>query len=326
MTPGWSKPLRALRRRWATSAGLLVMLCGVSQALAASSARATIFDSANEPPAIEDPGVLTQSGQGSWLEVVLTNSLVCQAGRRVSYAVTIADPTGSISLSMRKPFSPAEPCENLIYWLPASRQGAALDFSVRGHDSREPAVWFTPDQTAPFLLQVTGPGGIVARRAMTVMVTPAERIWQYREPVTFTDFCLDGNRELKSDDGELFCTFGGGISYTAGWPTPSPAVRAAPWPRYPALTRVTAGKWAELAVRAKFAYKHTPSLFRATSCVSSAPGRFRCDVSWRRDTYTFAGTTEVGGLNVYSGHYTYGLHVIRTDLRTHTRRTFSVAY
>jgi hypothetical protein len=302
------------------------MLCGASQALAVGPARATIFDSANEPPAIEDAGVLTQSGQGSWLEVVLTNSLVCQTGKRVSYAVTIADPTGSISLSMRKPFSPAEPCENLTYWLPSSRQGEALDFSVRGQDSRDPAVWFTPDQTTPFLLQVTGPGGIVARRAMTVTLTQAEKIWQFREPVTFTDFCLDGNRELKSEDGELYCTFGAGISYKAGWPTPSPALHAAPRPRYPALTRATAGKWAERAVRLEFAYKRTPRLFRATNCVSSAPGRFRCDVSWRRDTYMFAGTTEVGALNVYSGHYTYGLHVIRTDLRTQAHHTFSVAY
>jgi hypothetical protein len=240
--------------------------------------------------------------------------------------VTIADPTGSSSLTTRKPFSPAEACESPIYWLPSSRQGQALDFSARGQDSREPTVWFTPGRTTPFLVQVIGPGGIVARRAMTATITPVERIWQFREPVTFGDFCVDGNRELKSENGELYCTFGRGVSYTAGWPPPTPAVRAAPRPRYPALTPATAGNWAERAVQLNFSYNSRPKRFRATSCVSRAAGRFRCEVSWRRDTYTFAGTTEVGALNVYTGHYTYGLHVTRTDLQTHARRVFSVAY
>ena len=127
-------------------------------------------------------------------------------------------------------------------------------------------------------------------------------------------------------NGELYCTFGRAISYTAGWPAPAPAVRAPPRPRYPALTRATAGNWAELAVQLNFDYNHRPRRFRVTRCLGSAAGRFRCDVSWRRGAYTFAGMTEVGGLNVYTGRYTYGLHVIRTDLQTHARRTFSPAY
>ncbi len=300
------------------------MLSAAMSALAASPAHATIFDSANEPPAIENPGVTTQSGEGSWLEVELGNGLVCPAGKRVSYTVTITDPTGSISLSMRKPFSPAEPCENPIYWLPASHVGGALDFSARGQDSRDPRVWFTADQTTPFLFQVTGPGGIVARHAMTATVTSAEKIWQFREPTTFSDFCVDGSHELKSEDGELFCTFGRDVAYAPGWPPSPPAVRAVPRPRYAALTRATAGKWAELAVELSFRYR--PTRFRAARCTRGVAARFSCAVSWRHNAYAFAGAAEVGGLNVYTGHFSYGLHVVRTDLRTHARRSFSVAY
>ncbi len=293
-------------------------------ALAASPARATIFDSANEPPPIENPGLATQPGAGSWLEIELNSSLVCPAATRVSYTVTITDPTGSISLSMRKPFSQAEPCDSVIYWLPASRLGHALDFSARGQDSRDPKVWFTPDQTTPFLIQVTGPSGIVARRAMTAKVTSAEKIWQYREPITFANFCVDGSHELKSQNGELFCTFGRGVSYKPGWPPAPPAVRAAPRPRYAAITTASAGRWAERAVQLNFRY--SPTRFRAAGCARSEAARFSCRVSWRRGAYAFAGTAEVGALNVYTGHFSYGLQLVRTNLRTHARRSFSVAY
>ncbi len=300
------------------------MLSATISALAAGPARATIFDSASEPPAIENPGVATQTGAGSWLEVELNSSIVCAGGKRVSYTVTITDPTGSISLSMRKPFSPAEPCASPVYWLPASRLGEALDFSARGQDARDPKVWFAPDRTTPFLFQVTGPGGIVARRAMTATVTSAEKIWQFREPVTFADFCVDGSRELKSQNGELFCTFGSGVSYAPGWPPSAPPVRSAPRPRYAALATATAGRWAALAVQLNFRYR--PGRFRASRCARSRAARFSCEVSWRHDAYAFAGTAEVGALNVYTGHFTYGLHVVRTDLRTHARRSFSVTY
>jgi hypothetical protein len=311
-------------RRWGASAGLLATLSVATSALAASPAHATIFDSANEPPAIENPGVATQSGAGSWLEIELTSSLVCPAAKRVSYTVSITDPTGSISLSMRKPFSQAEPCENPTYWLPASQQGEALDFSARGQDSRAPRVWFTPDETTPFLFQVTGPGGIVARRAMTAKVTSAEKIWQFREPVTFAEFCVDGSRELKSENGELFCTFGRAVSYQAGWPPSAPAVRAAPRPRFGALTAASAGRWARVAVQLKFRYR--PTRFRAAGCARSGAARFSCRVSWRHGAYAFAGTAQVGALNVYTGHFTYGLQVVRTDLRTRARRSFFLAY
>ncbi len=313
-----------MHRRFRASAGLLATLTAATAALAVSPARAEIFDSANEPPAIENPGVATQSGEGTWLEVVLKTGLICPAGSRVSYAVTITDPTGSISLSMRRPFSPAEACESLIYWLPASRSGAALDFSARGQDSREPKVWFTPDHTTPFVFQVTGPAGVVARQAMTATVASVEKIWQFREPTTFVDFCVDGSHELKSQNGELFCTFGRGISYAPGWPPSPPAVRAAPRPSYAPLTRASAGRWADLAVQLKFRYR--PTRFRATGCAHSGAARFSCDVHWRHDGFAFAGTAEVGALNVYTGHFTYGLRVVRTDLRTHARRPFSVTY
>jgi hypothetical protein len=311
-------------RRWVASAGLLAMLSAATSALAATPAHATIFDSANEPPAIENPGVATHSGKGSWLEIELRPSLVCQAAKRASYTVGITDPTGSISLSMRKPFSQAEPCESVTYWLPASQLGEALNFSARGQDSRNPKVWFTPDKTTPFLFQVTGPGGIVARRALTARVTSAEKIWQFREPVTFENFCVDGSHELKSQNGELFCTFGRGISYKAGWPPSPPAVRAAPRPRFGALTAATAARWAQLAVQLNFRYR--PTRFRAAGCAGSGAARFSCRVSWRHGAYAFAGTAEVGGLNVYTGHFTYGLQVVRTDVRTHARRSFFLAY
>jgi hypothetical protein len=70
----------------------------------------------------------------------------------------------------------------------------------------------------------------------------------------------------------------------------------------------------------------TSRSFRATHCKRRAAGRYRCDVSWRHGSYAFAGTAEIGSVNVYTGTYRYGLRVVRTDVRTHRRRTFTVAY
>jgi hypothetical protein len=115
-------------------------------------------------------------------------------------------------------------------------------------------------------------------------------------------------------------------------PTSSPKAESAPVPepaptrvpKYVALTLATAGKWAAAAVKDRFRY--APSHFRATHCTKRGNGRYRCDISWKHGQYTFTGTVEVGAANVYTGRFTYRLHVARTNLKTHQRRTLIAKY
>jgi hypothetical protein len=104
-------------------------------------------------------------------------------------------------------------------------------------------------------------------------------------------------------------------------PTPSPVARIA---RYLALSMATAPVVTKGAVT--FHFKYTPGRFRATHCAARASGRYRCKVSWRHGNYAFAGTVEVGNLNVYTGDYTYGLRVVRTNVRTRRHTTLTVPY
>ena len=103
--------------------------------------------------------------------------------------------------------------------------------------------------------------------------------------------------------------------------SPGPAGRIA---RYLPLTMATAPLLTKGAVA--FQFKYAPGRFRAAHCVQKVSGRYRCNVTWRHGNYAFSGTVEVGGLNIYNGHYTYGLRVVETNTRTHRHKTLRVAY
>jgi hypothetical protein len=112
-----------------------------------------------------------------------------------------------------------------------------------------------------------------------------------------------------------------GASPTAPPISPGPAGRIA---RYLPLTMATAPLLTRGAVA--FQFKYAPGRFHAAHCVQKVSGRYRCTVSWRHGSYAFAGTVEVGNLNIYTGHYTYGLRVVDTNTRTHQHKTLRVAY
>jgi hypothetical protein len=112
-----------------------------------------------------------------------------------------------------------------------------------------------------------------------------------------------------------------GASPTAPPISPGPAGRIA---RYLPLTMATAPLLTKGAVA--FQFKYAPGRFHAAHCAQKVSGRYRCTVSWRHGSYAFAGTVEVGNLNIYTGHYTYGLRVVETNTRTHQHKTLRVAY
>jgi hypothetical protein len=117
---------------------------------------------------------------------------------------------------------------------------------------------------------------------------------------------------------------GGDASVVAGATAPTSPASTGSRARYLALTLVTAPLVIKGAV--VFHFKYTPKRFHTSYCVPRPAGRYRCDVSWRHGKYTFAGRVEVGNLNVYTGHYRYGLHIVQTNPRTRRHRTLRIAY
>jgi hypothetical protein len=322
----------------------LGLLIALSIALTmAGPAQATTFDSAHEPPVIGNPGVTTATSNSSF-SVTLALGLICPAGQPIAYSVTFEDPTGSRSIPL------LEPCTGTWQSI-----GAALEspwnfsvFGTRGYPSEpgipgvtgsgsagtNPSATFLETMaTTPFLYQVTGPAGVVAQGAMTATVTPPEEINENTEIDRFINTCIDGSHEVKSkEEGKLYCEVGGSTSYTAGgWPAPAPppappAVEQPekPEPLWKPLTLATAKSWVSFALAHNFHYD--PKGLWVSRCGRKGTGRYRCNVSWRHGPNAFAGTTEVGKLDVYTGAYTYGLRVVRTEVRTHRRHTFTVAY
>lgn len=106
-------------------------------------------------------------------------------------------------------------------------------------------------------------------------------------------------------------------------PTPAPKTPP-PAARYKPLTLSTAGSWVKQAV--KFQFHYTPAHYRANNCRRRSPNRYRCNTSWRHSHYKFTGWVEIGQVNPTTGHYTYGLHIIRTDTHTHRHKTITIRY
>lgn len=66
--------------------------------------------------------------------------------------------------------------------------------------------------------------------------------------------------------------------------------------------------------------------FHVTDCRRQHDGRFRCRVSWRKHPYAFAGTVTVGDLDPTTGHFGFGLAIVRGDQATGTRKRIHVPY
>lgn len=105
---------------------------------------------------------------------------------------------------------------------------------------------------------------------------------------------------------------------------PSSPATEGPVALWKPLSLKTAEVWVFFALEYNFKYRPRTSV--ASNCKREHTGRYRCNDSWSHDQYAFAGWVEVGKLDVYTGTYKYGLNVVRTEVPTHRRRTFSVAY
>ena len=312
------------------------------------------WESTSEPPTITSAAVTTEADGDSFSLAISFAALAPGANHVVPVTVTFSDPSGSESASISPPGD--EPCRSRVTLEDLQREGEChlakwtqaahnpeVDFTITTGDKQPNAgladigsgseerfwqgaseVTFSPEvmaapRTKPFFYQVVGPSGVIAQAAMSVTQAAVETIHSHD-----LSPCLDNGRGLHSENGELYCeqTIGGGDTFSdGGWP--SPPTPTQPKPAYPPLTQATAGLWVKTAV--EYHFRYIPKQFRATHCVHRA-ARFRCNVSWRHGAYSFAGTAEVGDANVYNVTYTYGLRVVRTDLRTHHRRTLTVPY
>lgn len=104
--------------------------------------------------------------------------------------------------------------------------------------------------------------------------------------------------------------------------------RPAPKPK-PTMTLPDPPRWMR-AVAADTFYRarRTTRLaaFHVTDCRRQHDGRFRCRVSWRKHPSTFAGTVTVGDLDLTTGHFGFGLTIVRRDQATGTTTRIHVRY
>lgn len=294
------------------------------------------WDSAHEPTTLSNPGVgVEQSGRRFF--VYLGYELTCPQGQPVPYTVVFSDPTGSASVTV------AEPCPGT--WQPVSTSGEVAAFvnaqnrrRERAHEPGAPekeltmaSVTFSPLRSTPFVWEVVGALGVIARQAMTATVKPTHEIERNAEPDAFFNTCIDGPYEIFSKNGgELYCTAPAETSYGAGgWPNPPEVVTPPPKPkpepkpkpkaRYLSLNAKSAPVWTNEAVFYGFGYNPKP--LRA-HCKSQRAGTFLCDVAWRHKENAFSGFVEMRSVNIYNGHFSFRVNVIRTNLHTHKRVRF----
>jgi hypothetical protein len=302
--------------------GLVLVLVLLSNA-ATGQAYSGPWDATHLPAAISAPGVVAQAGTSEAFEVRIGAALSCPNGEPVPITVTFSDPSGA------EPASLAEPCGGR--WTEAASD-ERVDFSLRTFAAvgavLEPSVTFISAVTTPFVYEVSNPGGVIARGALIATVIPPRVIDSRHDMSEYVAVCVDGKQELHAlGRGDHYCEVGGGTNYTPGdWPAPATSKPAAPAPRkprYPALTLATAPYWTAIAVEYHFGYHSAPSQYHASGCALKAAGRFSCNVSWRSGAYSYAGPVKVGAANVYTGRYKYALRIVRTNLRTHQRRTFA---
>ncbi len=97
-----------------------------------------------------------------------------------------------------------------------------------------------------------------------------------------------------------------------------------PKPRYPSLTLSTAPLWTKVALSRRFG--RTLARYSAKRCRRTGVGRYRCAVTWRHAGDRFAGSAEVGDVDLYTGSCKLGFRVERTNPRTHRRKAFARAY
>ena len=336
----------------------ILLAATLTFALAAGATTATAqgfsgpWEAGHEPPPITNPGVtvgavsLIAGNPPDELDITISPSLWCPNTTLIPLTVTVSDPSGKNSVTAALGEGIGKCQESPWEWTKGETASEVLlvgsagtvwpiFVGAIGAKNTNASVSWEPflSATTPFFYEVSGPSGVIAQAAMTVTVRD---VGTEETSTKVHDITACERKHLdiiSGPGGEEYCWESGSSTKTetvfsqGGWPAPAPPKpepQPEPAPTYPALTRATAGHWVKIAVEFHFLY--VPTQFRATHCVKRAVGRYHCDVSWRHGSYTFAGTVEVGSLNTHTAKYTYGFRVVRTDVRTHQRRTFTSAY
>lgn len=331
----------------------ILLAAALAVALAAGATTATAqgfsgaWNSSDEPPAIHDPEIDAGGvGEGRFVVMPQNEEQTFCRNHIPSWAVTFQDPSGSITEMIENHVD-----EGFCVGSATQTSTGTPDFTVTTEaGSFVSIVYFRFNHEvneAPLLYMVTNSSGTVLAQGPYTQISGTYHIKS--GSAEFESDCLDHHLVLYTEPGTgvVYCMYGETL-YLPGWPapapppTPEPAPSATPTnptpattpatteptakPKYAPLTQTTAVKWVQVAVEFHFKYMSRPQSLRATHCKQRAAGRYRCEVSWRRGSYSFAGTVEVGSLNTNTGDYTYGLRVVRTDVQTHQRHTFTVAY
>jgi hypothetical protein len=323
-------------RHWVV-VSLLVGLLTVAPASTAQGFSGP-WDAGHEPPTITNPGVaVTTSSEGVVLS--LSPSLWCPDRQHlVSLTVIVSEPGGSESTTA---VSKTAECEAFLGWewqdgmtdLNVDVSGVPGSLSRLFGDSNAKVTfkYLIPGEgpaSKPLFYQLIGPSGVMAQGAWTEMDQPAGSEGTEHKNHNITECQRKHLDIISGPGGEQYCVEHGSYEKynttfaQGGWPA-APS-QPKPKPKYVALTLRTAGIWSEQS--AWEWSKSKPAHFRASHCKSRPKGRYRCNVSWAHGWYSFAGTAEVGDVNVYSGHWNYGLWVVRTNVRTHQHRRFTVRY
>jgi hypothetical protein len=116
---------------------------------------------------------------------------------------------------------------------------------------------------------------------------------------------------------------------TQSTPQPSPqSPTSTPKPEF-TMTLGNIRKWAWSAAVDRFYGARSAtklSAFRVSNCKRLSTGRFRCNVSWQKKPYAFAGTVTMGNLNGTTGHFEFGFSLNRRNMSTGTTTQVKVAY
>ena len=309
--------------RSTTVAGLAILALALVPAAALGFSGP--WNSAGEPPPVQNAGVsvgtLTAEDGENKFQLVLSPHLWCPDGHDlVSLTVVISEPMGAAAVTgetqQRWYLSP---CNSWEWANTATTSEVFLD-GATGSVPEPEAIreWTNATVTAnislpfdnapvPFLYEVVGPSGVVARGALTADKREAGTALGSNK-ITDISECQRKKLDVFSGpSGQLYCeeTYAVGRTentFIPGWPVASLAAEP--------ITLRNAGEWAQVWVEVWFNYRVVH--FHAAHCVRRAKERYSCVVSWRHGVYAFEGRVEVSR-NHFAGRVT------RINVRTHQR-------
>jgi len=270
------------------------------------------WDSAHQPPAVTNPGVIV-SDNLVWQELIVTlaPTVGCTNGVGAPVQVTFSYPAGAATDTL-------DPCSGI--WSPGPSTSLNTltwdgDPTLAADEPGSGTLYWASDKASfwetgatPVLYTVSGPGGVISQGAYTLHSdgNNTETIDQDHNPDGFVNTCIDGGYTIYSENGgDLYCTVstGGDASFTAGWPAPPPP---------PSVSRAE-GLWEVRYVVHRFSAH--PLEVEVSGC-RRTEGRlgWTCRASWRDRVHRYQGSVHVWQATATAKTFHYGVNFIRSKL------------